>query len=137
MKCAFLGFLLLIMIPLFGAAEADASEARVTSVRVACREIEGNGDIKISCGAVSYTHSFSLEILQPMNREYIDTAVMYLLENASTIDELSILQKDMIAILANERAKVEEIVNFLFAHSRRADIPALVLPHSPPWGKSR
>ena len=78
MKCAFLGFLLLIMIPLFGAAEADASEARVTSVRVACREIEGNGDIKISCGAVSYTHSFSLEILQPMNREYIDTAVMYL-----------------------------------------------------------
>ena len=110
---------------------------RVASVGVVCKEVEGNGDIEISCSAVSYTHSFDLQILQSMNRGQIGTAVMYLLGNASTRDELSILQRGMIAILANERAKVEEIVNFLFTHSRRADIPALVLPHSPPWGKSR
>lgn len=135
MKYVLLGFLLLIMNPVLGADEDVAPVARIAPVRVVCREIGRNGEIEITDDSASYTHSFSLETLEVMNREQINTVVVYLLGNASTIDGLSDPQKAMIAILAGDTLQVDAIVKFLLNRSRRVDIPALVLPHSPPWGK--
>lgn len=134
MKYMLLGFFLLIMNPLFSADEAVVAIS-VRQVHVVCREIDQSGNVEVRCGAISYTHSFSLDVLQMMDKAQINDSVTKLLATVSTTDELSVSQKDMLARLASERPKVNVIVDFLFDHSRRVFVPRAVESFSPRWGK--
>jgi hypothetical protein len=135
MKYMLLGFFLLIMNPLFSADEAMTTVAPVRQVHVVCSEIDQSGNIEVRCGAVLYTHSFSLDVLQMMDKAQINDSVTKLLATVSTVDELSVPQKGMLARLASDTPKVEAIVDFLFNHSRRVVVHAAGEPFFPRYGR--
>jgi len=65
-------------------------------------------------------------------QQQIRNCIVALLENDSLSEQLSYVQRSMIALLRIDSGKIDRIVNFLY----ETPMAYWDAPHSPHWGKS-
>ncbi len=130
MKCIFLSFVLLVTSQLLGADFDDVLVPVRAVVEVTYIENVDTKSIQIKQG--STIHSYEFPRLCNADKQQIRNCIVALLENDSLSEQLSYVQRSMIALLRIDSGKIDRIVNFLY----ETPMAYWDAPHSPHWGKS-